>query len=219
MLFLGRGIILISLLNLEVPLLAASYIVRIVDKTVLSFAGFNFLVFVGILRDLLLTSSRVEPTVRLVLRLNAKVLILVLRLDAREVYLLHGLQFHLILCAVGGILRNMAHFIEGVDIPLRVLKELVDIFTEHLLEVAVLHAYLTRFFLSAAHFGHLLLLRRVVATMAQAFVGLTILTRNELVTHHFVLGSMLVSSGATVVACTLVNGVVSCGVESTHCTG
>lgn len=171
MLFLGRGIILVSLLSVEVPLLAASYIVRIVDKTVLSFAA--LMGFLRFLRDLLFTtllrSSRVESTVRLVLRLNTKVLILVLRLDAREVYLFHGLQFHLILCAVGGILRNMAHFIEGVDIPLRVLKELVDIFTEHLLEVAVLHAYLTRFFLSAAHFGHLLLLRRVVATMAQAF--------------------------------------------------
>jgi len=134
------------LLYFEVPLLTASDVVRIVDETVLE-----------------LTRSRLSCFGHLLLTLGEGLLHLglarLLLLNAVEVVLLHGFQLHLVLVTLGSLTRSATHLVEGVNVPLRVFQELVNVLTEHLFKVAILHTYLAGLpLLLPSDVGYLLLL-------------------------------------------------------------
>jgi len=59
--------------------------------------------------------------------------------DSLEVQLLHLLQLHLVCRASCWVPRVTTYLIKWLDVPLRVFKELVNIFAKHLLEISILH--------------------------------------------------------------------------------
>jgi hypothetical protein len=142
------------LVNFKIPLLTASDVVGVVNETVLEF-----------------TRSRLPRLGHLLLTLSDVVRSLGLRrlllLKVAEVVLLHGLELHFVLVTLGGLARSATHFVEGINVPLGVFQELVDVLAEHFFKIAVLHADLARLFslLSADH-GNLLLLSVSVGSMS-----------------------------------------------------
>merc|ERR1719379_943086 len=124
------------LVDLEVPLLPAAHVVGVVDESVLELAGyillFRFRNFVHARTVLLATSRELEGRAR---GFGAGLV-----LYSRKVHLLHGLQLHFLVLTAVGLPGVVAHFIEGVDVPLRVLEELVDVLAEHFFKIAVPHA-------------------------------------------------------------------------------
>ena len=60
------------------------------------------------------------------------------RLHLLQVQLLHFLYLFALLRSSPAILRKVTHFLVFVYGPLRLFKELVDIFSEHLLKVAII---------------------------------------------------------------------------------
>lgn len=188
--FLSRRLLLgILLVHFEIPLLTTSDVVWVVNETVLELTGSRLSSFGYLL--LALSSCGLSTGLSLLL------------LNAVEVSLLHGLELHLVLVALGGVLGGVTHLVEGVYVPLRVFQELVNVLSKHLFKIAVLHADLARLFglLSADH-GNLLLLR-VLVLLRRVFSesGLSLV------------GSRLTACRPFMVE-TVVDGALTMGVES-----
>jgi len=63
-------------------------------------------------------------------------------LHALQIHFLHGLKFLSIGEATAGSTGTLTYLVLGLNVPLRVLKELIDVLTKHLLEISVVDASL-----------------------------------------------------------------------------
>lgn len=155
--FLARGLVDREslLVDFEVPLLSTTDVVGIVYKSVLELAWHVFLLlwfrnFVHTLTVLLAASGELERS-SLWFGTGG-----VLVLDSRQVDFFHSLELNLLVLTVSRLLGLMTHLIEGINIPLRVFQELVDVLTEHLFKITVSHSDLALLLaLLASHFINL----------------------------------------------------------------
>jgi hypothetical protein len=194
-LFTRRIIDRIFLLNFKIPLLSTSDVVGVVHETVLELARSRLSGF----GHLFLTLGQVGSVSH-----SGGLLLL----NLGEVGLFHSLQFHFVLVALGSVVRGATHLVEGINIPLRVFQELVNVLTKHLFKVAILHTDLARLFsLLASNHGNLLLLS-VASGGAHVFSEVSF--------------SLLAGSGSSAVSRsfisveTVVNGALTVGIEASN---